>query len=87
MDFTAIAIVSCIFVFAPSIVFGFVLLNKRERNRMAALRCQKEILELEVEKERYKVRMLEEENRKYDKLIEHRELSGFIDAGKSHENR
>ncbi len=87
MDFTAIAVVSCIFVLAPSIVFGFILLNKRERNRIETLRYQKEIQELEVEKERYKVRLLEEENRKYDKLIEHRELSGFIDTGKNHENR
>jgi hypothetical protein len=33
------------------------------------LKYQKEILELELEKQRNEIKLLEEENRKYDKII------------------
>jgi hypothetical protein len=34
------------------------------------IRQQKELLEVEIEKEKIQLRLLEEENRKYDKIIE-----------------
>lgn len=61
--------VVCLFVAAPAIVFGFVLLNKRGKNQLEALRLRKEMLELEVEKERIHALGLAEENRKYDRII------------------
>ena len=67
MDLTANLAIVSIFIIAPMTVFGFILLSKREKNKIETLRYKKEILELE--KEAYKIKLLEEENRKYDRLI------------------
>ena len=69
MNWTAIISVICVFGVAPITVFGFVLLLKRQKHRVEELRYKKEILELELEKEAYKIKLLQEENRKYDRLI------------------
>ena len=69
-----IAIIS-IFIIAPSIVFGFILLSKKEKNRIEVLKYQKEIIELEIRKDELKMKLLEEENRKYDRIIEERSRS------------
>jgi cell shape-determining protein MreC len=55
----------------PAIVFTFVnknIKNKRE-NEIEKLKYQKEILELEIEKENKHIKLLEEENKKLDKII------------------
>jgi cell shape-determining protein MreC len=75
MDLTAIitgstAIVS-LFVGLPAIVFTFIhknIKNKREKE-IEILKYQKEILELEIEKENKQIKLLEEENKKLDKII------------------
>jgi len=43
--------------------------GKTQKNKLRELELQKEILELEVEKQNGKIRLLEEENKKYDKII------------------
>jgi hypothetical protein len=43
--------------------------QKTQKNRIRELELQKEILELEIEKQNSKVKLLEEENKKYDKII------------------
>jgi hypothetical protein len=48
--------------------------QKTQKNRIRELELQKEILELEIEKQNSKVKLLEEENKKYDKII-HEEIS------------
>jgi hypothetical protein len=40
-----------------------------QKNRIKELELQKEIMELEIEKQNGKVKLLEEENKKYDKII------------------
>ena len=70
MDSTAIIAIFSVFGLAPMTVFGFILLLKRQKHRVEELRYKKEILELELEKEAYKIKLLEEENRKYDRLIQ-----------------
>ena len=52
-------------------IVAIVLSHKRKTqgNRIKELKLQKEILELEVEKQNGRVRLLEEENKKYDKII------------------
>jgi hypothetical protein len=52
-------------------IVAIVLSHKRKTqdNRIRELKLQKEILELEVEKQNGKVKLLEEENKKYDKII------------------
>ena len=69
MDLTANLAIICVFVVVPVTVFGFILLGKKEKNKIEKLRYQKEILELELEKEAYKIKLLEEENKKYDRII------------------
>lgn len=61
--------VFCAFIAAPSIVFTFILLGKRNRTELEKLKYRKEILELEIAKEDAHTRALVEENRKYDRLI------------------
>ena len=68
-----IGIISSLIV-APTIVLGFVLLTKREKNALELMKYKKEIIELEVEKEKLRIKSLEEENKKYDKLIENKRL-------------
>jgi hypothetical protein len=75
MDLTSIvtgsiAILS-LFVGLPAIVLAFVNKNikiKRE-SEIEKLKYQKEILELEIEKENKHIKLLEEENKKLDKII------------------
>jgi hypothetical protein len=75
MDLTAIitgsiAILS-LFVGLPAILFTFIhknTKNKREKE-IEKLKYQKEVLELEIEKENRQIRLLEEENKKLDKII------------------
>jgi hypothetical protein len=43
--------------------------RKTQDTRIKELELQKEILELEVEKQNGMVKLLEEENKKYDKII------------------
>jgi len=43
--------------------------RKTQDNRIKELELQKQILQLEVEKQNGKVKLLEEENKKYDKII------------------
>jgi len=43
--------------------------RKTQDTRLKELELQKEILQLEVEKQNGMVKMLEEENKKYDKII------------------
>lgn len=70
MDFTGIFAIFCALIGIPSIVFGFILINNRGKRNIEALRLKKEMLQLEIEKERTQIRLLEAENRKYDRLIE-----------------
>jgi hypothetical protein len=71
MDLTGIitgsVTVISLFVGLPAIVLNFI--NKSEKNKIEKLRLQKELLEAEIEKENVHIKLLEEENRKYDKMI------------------
>jgi predicted kinase len=40
-----------------------------QKNKLRELELQKEILELEIDKQNGKVKLLEEENKKYDKIL------------------
>ena len=52
-------------------IVAIVLSHKRKTQdtRIRELELQKEILQLEVEKQNANIKLLEEENKKYDKLI------------------
>jgi hypothetical protein len=52
-------------------IIAIILSHKRktQNNRIREMELQKEILELEIEKQNSKVKLLEEENKKYDKII------------------
>ncbi|MDR2375090.1 MAG: hypothetical protein LBD96_01475 [Treponema sp.] len=43
--------------------------QKTQKNKIRGLELQKEILDLEIEKQNSKMKLLEEENKKYDKII------------------
>ncbi|MCL1994190.1 MAG: hypothetical protein FWG66_14700 [Spirochaetes bacterium] len=46
--------------------------EKTQKNRLKELELQKEILQLEIEKQNGTIKLLEEENSKYDKIINER---------------
>ena len=60
-----------LFIVLPKYIFKFI--GDRDKHRrvleVEKLRYQKEILELELEKQRNDIKLLEEENKKYDKII------------------
>ena len=53
----------------PIIALVLVYKQKGEKNRIRELELQKEILELEITKQDKAIALLEEENKKYDRLI------------------
>jgi len=55
---------------APAITFGFILLIKKQKSDVEKLRYKKEILELEIKKEEAHIKLIQEENKKYDRIIE-----------------
>ena len=64
-------LVLSLFVGLPAILFTFIhknVKNKREKE-IEKLKYQKEILELEIEKENKQIKLLEEENKKLDRII------------------
>jgi hypothetical protein len=58
------------FLVAPALTFGFIGYTKKIKADVEKKRYQKEILELEIRKEEIHLTMMEEENRKYDRMIE-----------------
>jgi hypothetical protein len=53
----------------PIVAIALSYKQKTQKNKIRELELQKEILELEIEKQNSKVRLLEEENKKLDKMI------------------
>ena len=50
-------------------IFLFVGKMVKGHNEMAKIKMQKEILELEIQKQNNQIKLLEEESKKYDKII------------------
>jgi hypothetical protein len=72
MDATGIVAIVSLFVILPAIlipILGSNAKHKREKD-VEKLRYQKEILELEIEKENIHLKQLETENKNLDKLID-----------------
>jgi len=61
------------FVGLPTLVFFFVRALQRDKTEIERLKIQKEVLELEIKKEEARSKSLEEENRKYDRIIDETE--------------
>ena len=66
-----LAAVVGIFIVIPKTLFRFIGEQGRHKREtdVEKLKYQKEILELELEKQRNEIKLLEEENRKYDNVI------------------
>lgn len=76
MDYAGIIAILSSLIGIPVIVFGFVYLNSKNKRGVEMMRLKKEMLELEVEREKARARLLEAENAKYDRIIdgtEHRD--------------
>ena len=69
MDIAGIIAILSSLLGIPLIVFGFIFLNLKGKRSIELLRLQKEILKLELEKDKVKISMLEAENIKYDRVI------------------
>ena len=53
----------------PIVAITLSYRQKTQKNKIRELELQKGILELEIEKQNSKVKLLEAENKKYDKII------------------
>lgn len=73
MDPGIIAIVTIVTMFGvlPALILRFISKNSKHKREMGieALKYQKEILELEVQKQNNQIKLLEEENKKLDTII------------------
>jgi hypothetical protein len=63
-----VAILS-IFIALPGIIFTYAYKSKKDKTELKKLQYQKEILELEIRRDNRRIRLLEEENKKLDKII------------------
>ena len=70
MDYAGIIAILSSLIGIPLIVFSFIYLNIKSKRAVEIMRIKKEMLELDVEKERVKARLLEAENLKYDRIID-----------------
>jgi aminopeptidase C len=61
-----------IFVVLPGMIFTFAYKNKKNKHELKKLEYEKEILQLEIEKDNLRIRLLEEENKKLDRIINER---------------
>ncbi|MDR1072422.1 MAG: hypothetical protein LBL45_01950 [Treponema sp.] len=53
----------------PILAISLSYRQKSQKNKIREMELQKEILELEIEKQRGDIKLLEEESKKYDKII------------------
>ncbi|MDR1219327.1 MAG: hypothetical protein LBK73_06935 [Treponema sp.] len=53
----------------PILAISLSYRRKSQENKIREMELQKEILELEIEKQRGDIKLLEEESKKYDKII------------------
>ena len=65
----------------PTLAFFFVRRLMRDRTEVDRLKYQKDVLELEIKKEEARTRTLEEENRKYDRIIQDAEKPSIGEGG------
>jgi hypothetical protein len=63
IDITEIVEALCVFVGLPGVICFFGYRGKK-------LKQEKKALELKLERERIRLQLLEEENRKYDRIID-----------------
>ena len=53
----------------PIVVVNLAFRQSSEKNKLKELELQKEILKLEIESQNSKIKLLEEENKKYDRIL------------------
>ena len=70
MEIVPVVSVLSIFVFAPAIVFSFIYFSKKSKLKVEEMRYRRDIMALELEKERLRLQLIEAENAKYDRIIE-----------------
>ena len=63
---TVVSVVS-VCIALPGVIFSFI--TKNRKIGLEKMKYQKEILELEIEKQKNQIKLLEEENKKLDKII------------------
>lgn len=75
MDPIAIPILGIVFSLfvLPLTVFGFVAIIRKQNTDIKKLQIKKEMMELEVQQGKTSLKLLEEENKKYDRIIENRQ--------------
>lgn len=73
MDIAGIIAILSSLLGIPLIVFGFIYLNIKSKREVEMMKIKKDMMQLEIERERLNLQMLDAENVKYDRLIEEKE--------------
>lgn len=73
MDVVGIIAVLSSLVGIPLIVFGFIYLNIKGKRAIEMEILKKETLQIELEREKTRLKMLEAENIRYDRIIDDRD--------------
>jgi hypothetical protein len=71
MDVAVVSVLS-LFVIGPLITFTFIYLVKKNKKDIEMMKLKKEMMDIELQKEKIHLQLLEEENRKYDRIIDDR---------------
>jgi hypothetical protein len=67
---TGVFALLCTFVIGPIIVLPFIYFMIRKQKEVEIIKYKKEILTMELEKEKVHLEVLNAENQKYDRMIE-----------------
>ena len=68
---TGIIAIVALFIILPKTIASFISKNIKHKREveLEKMKYQKEILELEIQKQNNQIKLLEEENKRYDKII------------------
>jgi cell shape-determining protein MreC len=68
---TGIIAIVALFIILPKTIVSFIGKNIKQKREveLEKIKYQKEILELEIQKQNNQIKLLEEENKKYDRII------------------
>jgi hypothetical protein len=69
MEVVPIVSVLSLFVIAPAIVFTFIYMSKKSKLNVEEMRYKRDMMALELEKDRLRLQLMEAENAKYDRII------------------
>ena len=72
METPVIIAIVIVLILLPKTIFDFIRKNSAQKKQaeLEKLKYQKEVLELEIQKQTNEIKLLQEESKKYDRIID-----------------